>query len=235
LTADRVVAISHAVEGHISPGGVGRSKVTVVWNGIESRPAKPLDISDSPVVAFIGRLNRWKGYEVFVEAVARIAPEFPRARFLVAGDPPPGEEWRTTALLDRLSQLGIADRIDIVGFESDVPALLERVAVVATPSTWPEPFGLVTLEAMLAGSPVIASAHGGALDLIAPGTSGLLVPPGDPNALARAIAMLLDDPSLRARLGAAARHRAETQFSFDRFISGIEGVYLSGLAASGPE
>jgi glycosyltransferase involved in cell wall biosynthesis len=230
-----VVAISRAVRDHISPGGLGRGKVTVVWNGIEDRPAAPLDVGAEPVVAFIGRLNRWKGYEVFVDAVARIAPEFPRTRFLVAGDPPPGEAWRTTALLDRLTRLAIADRVEMVGFESDVPALLERVAVVVTPSTWPEPFGLVTLEAMRAGRAVIASAHGGALDLIVPGESGLLVPPGDPTALAAAIAMLLADPALRNHLGAAARRRAQTQFSCDRFVSGIERVYLKGFAASGSD
>jgi glycosyltransferase involved in cell wall biosynthesis len=235
LTADRVVAISHAVRDHISPGGLGRRKVTIVWNGIEDRSAAPLDIGTAPVVAFIGRLNRWKGYEVFVEAVARIAPEFPATRFLVAGDPPPGEEWRTTALLDSLSRLGIADRVEMLGFESDVRALMERVSVVVTPSTWPEPFGLVTLEAMWAGRAVIASAHGGALDLIAPGMSGLLVPPGDSTALAAAIAMLLDSPALQTRLGAAARRRAQTHFSLDRFVSGIERVYLSGLAAGGSE
>ena len=227
LTADRVVAVSRAVRDHISPGGLGRGKVTVIWNGIEDRHVEPLDIGDVPVVAFIGRLNRWKGYDVFVEAVARIALEFPHARFLVAGDPPPGEEWRTTALLDRISRLGIADRVEIVGFESDVPALLDRVAVIATPSTWPEPFGLVTLEAMLAGRAVIATTHGGALDLIVPGTSGLLVPPGDPGALAAAIALLLRDAALRARLGAAARARAQTQFSCNRFLSGMECLYLT--------
>jgi glycosyltransferase involved in cell wall biosynthesis len=232
LTADRVVAISRAVRDHISPGGLGRGKVTIVWNGIEDRPAVPLVVGTAPVVAFIGRLNRWKGYEVFVDAVARIAFEFPGTRFLVAGDPPPGEEWRTTALLRWLSRRGIADRVEVLGFESDVRALIERVSVVVTPSTWPEPFGLVTLEAMWAGRAVIASAHGGALDLIAPGVSGLLVPPGDASALAMAIATLIDDRALRNRLGTAARRRAQTHFSLDAFVTGIEHVYLSGIVTS---
>lgn len=232
LAADRVVAISRAVRDHLSVGGLCSGKVTIVWNGIEDRVAAPPDVTDAPVVAFIGRLNRWKGYEVFAEAAGRIAPKFPRTRFLVAGDPPLGEEWRTLDLRDRLSRLGIADRAEMVGFENDVPALLERVSVVVTPSTWPEPFGMVTLEAMLAGRPVIATAHGGALDLIEPGASGLLVPPGDSAALAAAIAMLVKDQALRTRLGVAARRRAQTHFSYDRFLSGIERAYLSLLAAS---
>jgi glycosyltransferase involved in cell wall biosynthesis len=235
LTADRVVAISRAVRDHISPGGLGRRKVTIVWNGIEDRPAVALQVGAAPVVAFIGRLNRWKGYEVFVEAVARIAPQFPRTRFMVAGDPPPGEEWRTNALINWLARLGIADRIEMVGFQRDVRALLDRISVVVTPSTWPEPFGLVTLEAMAAGRAVIASAHGGALDLIEEGSSGLLIPPGDPHALATAITTLLNDPALRIRLGTAARHRAQTNFSSDGFVSGIERVYLRGLAGLGSD
>ena len=225
LTADHVVAISRAVRNHVTPGGLGRRKVTIVWNGLEDRPGVPLDDTESPVVAFIGRLNRWKGYDVFAEAIAQIAPAFRRTRFLVAGDPPPGEEWRTNHLHESLTRFGIADRVEVLGFESDVRKLLERVTVVVAPSTWPEPFGLVTLEAMWAGRPVIASAHGGALDLIEPGTSGLLVPPGDPAALAAAIAMLLDDPALGTRLGAAARRRAQTYFTRDLFVSGIERVY----------
>ena len=229
LTADRVIAISRAVRDHVSPRGLGRGRVTVVWNGIEERPEAPQRDVDRPVVAFVGRLNRWKGWDVFLDAVGRIASTFPKARFLIAGDAPPGEEWRTAALQDQLARLGLQSRVEALGFERDVPALLDQVAVVVVPSVWPEPFGLVTLEAMRAGCAVIATAHGGSLDLIEAGTTGALVPPGDPTSLAAVIESLLEDPALRARLGGAARRRAQTAFTREAFLDGIEQVYAKSV------
>jgi glycosyltransferase involved in cell wall biosynthesis len=230
LTATRVVAISRAVRDHVSIPLVGHRNVILVQNGIEDRPAVPLPPSDSPLVAFAGRINRWKGWDVFLDAAAVVAPEFPTARFLVAGDTAPGEEWRTDSLQARLGRLGIADRVDVVGYSDDVPGLLDKAAIVVVPSIWPEPFGLITLEGMRAGRAVIATAQGGALDLIEDGRSGLLVAPGDTGALARAIRSLLADPGMRAELGDAARRRALGRFSETRFIDGIERVYRSALA-----
>ena len=225
LAADRVIAISTAVRDHVSPHGFRRGRIDVVPNGLEERPVVDRPAGGPPVVAFVGRLNRWKGYEVFVDAAARLAPEFPDARFVVAGDPPEGEAWRSDALRARLASLGLTDRVEVAGFEPDVPALLDRVDVVAVPSTWPEPFGLVTLEAMRAGRPVAATAHGGTVDLVDEGRTGLLVPPGDAVALASAIATLLRDPGLRGRMGAAARARFMAGFTLATFLDGIEGGY----------
>lgn len=232
LTASHVIAISRAVRDHVSPRGLGRSKVTTVWNGIESRSVVPLNEDDPPVVAFIGRLNRWKGLEIFLAAIPRVAAAFPEVRFLIAGDPPQGEEWRTQALSEAVARLKLGDRVEILGFEADVPALLERVAILVAPSIWPEPFGLVTLEGMRAGKAVIATAHGGSLDLIEPGVSGLLVRPGDPAALSAAITSLLEDPALARRLGVAARERARATFSEGAFVDGIERVYISAIRSA---
>lgn len=229
LTASHVIAVSRAVRNHLTPGGWGRRKVSVVWNGIEKPDVGKTTDERPSVVAYIGRLNRWKGLEVFVDAIAAVAAKSPSARFLIAGDPPAGEEWRATALATSIAEMGLGDRVSILGFERDVPKLMERVSIVVVPSIWPEPFGLVTLEAMRAGKAVIASAAGGSLDLIEPGRSGLLVPAGEPAALATAIGTLLDDSALRARLGAAARRRAQALFSADAFLDGVELVYNQSL------
>ena len=229
LTASRVIAISRAVRDHVSPRGLGRSKVTTVWNGIEARPVVPLNEHDPPVVAFVGRINRWKGVEVFIAAIPRVAAAFPEVRFLIAGDPPAGEEWRTPALREAVARLRLGNRVEILGFEENVPGLLERVSILVVPSIWPEPFGLVTLEAMRAGRAVVATTHGGALDLIESGESGLLVAPGDPGALGDAIERLLANPALRERLGEAAHRRAETMFSEGAFLDGVQLVYRRSL------
>jgi glycosyltransferase involved in cell wall biosynthesis len=233
LTASRVIAISRAVRDHVSPRGLGRRRVAVVWNGIEDRARSPKRDPDRPVVGFVGRLNRWKGWDVFLEAVALTAPAFPNARFLVAGEPPPGEEWRRGLLNDQLTRLGLTGRVDVRGFESDVPALLDGVAIAVVPSIWPEPFGLITLEAMRAGCAVIASAHGGSLDLIESGASGVLVPPGDSSSLAAAISTLLAAPVLRDRLGDSAHGRSRTVFTELAFLDGVERAYAVAQRKSG--
>jgi glycosyltransferase involved in cell wall biosynthesis len=227
LAADRVIAVSGAVKAHLAPRRLAVGKVSVVHNAVDPHPFTPISESDAQTVAFIGRLNGWKGADIYVEAVARIAPEFPLARFLIAGGPPPGEEWRVAALRNRIGALGMEDRIEVLGFEDDVPSLIERVAVVAVPSVRPEPFGLVILETMLGGRAVVATAHGGALDLVEPGVTGLLVPPGDSEALAIAIAHILRDRDLGGRIGQAARGTALRNYSPESYLAGIEAVYAS--------
>ena len=233
LSADRVVCVSDAVRRHLTPFGLGGSRVVRLHNGIEGledhdgRARAELPVAGSPIVAFVGRLNRWKGYEVFVDAVAQVAQRFPHAAFLVAGDPPQGEEWRARDLADRLTAHRLEQRVKVLGFHPDAAALFASVDIVAAPSTWPDPFPLVILEAMRAGCAVVASGHGGAPEMIEDGRSGLLVPPGDAGALAEAIASLVGDPALRSRLGAAARARVAAEFTNERFLDGLERIYES--------
>jgi glycosyltransferase involved in cell wall biosynthesis len=227
LTADRVIAISDAVRHHITPAGLGKGKVVRIYNGVDPTTfgLPSTRRPDQPRVAFIGRLNRWKGYEFFLSAASRVAPEFPAARFQFYGSPPGGEEWRTGALAADVERLGMAARTDIAGFQHDLPSLLRAIDVVVVPSQWPEPFGLSLLEAMSAGCAVIAANHGAAPELVEDRLSGLLVSPHDVQALARALRSLLLDPELRQSLGARARERASA-FSERSFVSEIQRVLL---------
>jgi glycosyltransferase involved in cell wall biosynthesis len=233
LTADRVIAVSDAVRRHLTPGGRFRRRVVTVHNGVADRPPAPmpdLHHRDRLLVAFVGRLNRWKGYGLFVRAVARLADRYPTVDFVIAGDAPPGEEWRVPELRRQLAAAGMSQRVRMLGFVEDGASVAEAADVVVIPSTWPEPFGMVALEAMRAGRVVVAAAHGGVVELVEDGVSGILFPPGDADALAEAIAGALDDPMRRAAIGAAARARALTEFSLDRMVDGVERVYLGLLS-----
>jgi glycosyltransferase involved in cell wall biosynthesis len=229
LTADRVVVISEAVGDHLLWLARRRGRLALVRNGIDPRIPAPLPGLASeagPIVAFVGRLNHWKGYELFVEAIERVGPRFPVARFVIAGDPPPGEEWRTGDLADRIARAGLADRITTLGFVPDGAAVFDAAQIAVVPSTLPEPFGLVVVEAMQAGCAVIVSDHGGAREIVEPEKgSGVVVPPGDPDALARAIGDLLADPDRRQAMGVAARRRVAEAFSTARMVDDLESVY----------
>lgn len=113
LVADRVVAISGRVRDHVSPSRFRRTRISVVWNGIEPRDSSARNRVNSTHqrIAFVGRLNRWKGYELFVEAAARLIEEFPSARFVIVGDPPPGEEWRVEDLTRKVDALQLSHQV----------------------------------------------------------------------------------------------------------------------------
>jgi glycosyltransferase involved in cell wall biosynthesis len=227
LTADRVICVSDAVRHHLTPGGLRSGRVVTVHNGIPPRDPAPLPAlaGDGPLVAYVGRLNRWKGYELFVDAVERIAPDFPAARFVLAGDPPPGEEWRTPALERRLATAGLTRRVELLGFVADGASVCESAEIVAVPSTWPDPLPTVVLEAMRAGCAVVATDGGGVPEMIEDGLSGVLVRPGDADGLAGAIRRLLDDPALAAEMGKRARARVATFFSVERMVDDVQSVY----------
>ena len=177
------------------------------------------------LVAFVGRLNRWKGYDVFVEAVRHIADRYSAVDFVIAGDPPVGEEWRVPELERTLAQGGLGDRVRSLGFVADGSAVIEAADIVVAPSLWPDPFPTVVLEAMRAGKAVVASAHGGALEMIEDGVSGVLVSPGSAAALGAGIGTLIDAPNERERIGMAARDRIRAMFTLDRMVDGVEQVY----------
>jgi glycosyltransferase involved in cell wall biosynthesis len=227
LTADRVICVSDAVRRHLTPLGLRARRVTTVHNGLPPRDPMPLPAlaGEGPLVAYVGRLNRWKGYDLFVTALARVAPAHPAARFVIAGDPPPGEEWRTADLEERLAAADLTDRVLLPGFVADGAAVCDAADVVVVPSTWPDPFPTVVLEAMRAGCAVVAASGGGVPEMIEDGESGLLVPPGDAIALAEAISGLLSDPAWMNELGDAARARVGAEFSVEAMVAGIEAVY----------
>ena len=180
------------------------------------------------------RLVERKGIADVLEALA----ELPEVELHVAGGPEPAalprdpEARRLRALADKI---GVGDRLLLRGrVERDaMPALLRSAdAVVCVP--WYEPFGIVPLEAMACGVPVVASAVGGQIDSVVHGVTGIHVPPRDPPALAAALRDLLADVPRRAELGREGRRRARRLYDFDRIAAATQAVYdeVVGMAAA---
>jgi glycosyltransferase involved in cell wall biosynthesis len=234
LSAGRVIAVSEAVARHLIAPGPLRRRVVVIRNGIVDRAPVPEGDTGRgrPLIAFIGRLNGWKGYELFIDAAARLARRHPVGfGVAIAGGTPPGEEWRADDLAKRIEVAGLADQAEILGQVDDVADLLERVDIVVVPSIRPDPFPTVILEAMRAARPVVASRHGGAPEMLEDGVSGLLVAPNDPDALAASLEQLIADPALRRRLGAAARERFIKEFVEDAFLRRVAELHAIAAGA----
>ena len=235
--ADRVVAISSPVADHLlglgSIPGAAR-KMTIIPDAVDTDCFHPaLDgsviramwgvTSGQVVVGTVGRLNVWKGQGVLLEA-AKLLSERP-VHFIIAGDIVPGQPEPRDALETAITAGNLRQRVRLIGFWSDIWNVIAALDILVLPSIQPEPFGLVVLQAMACGKPVIATAHGGPTEIVVDGETGLLIRPRNSAALASAIIRLIDDPALRARMGAAGRVRAVEHYGFKQHLTAFEEVY----------
>ena len=186
------------------------------WRKIREEFAVP---ASATLVLSIGRLTEQKGHRYLLEAWRTIASVDPAVRLLLIGDGP---------LRNRLPayarNIGLGDRAIFTGWRNDVPDLLDAADIYVHPSLW-EGFGLVLLEAMATGKPVIASNVSAIPEVVINGETGILVPPRDSKALADAICRLLEDVEFRRKMGGAGRRRVEEVFSVERMVRETERVY----------
>lgn len=203
---------SYVVHNHVILDSVQRQAVPA-----RRRPNGPLTIG------VVGRLSPWKGQHVFLDAfAAAFRGEQVRAR--VIGAPLFGEHDYERSLVRQADDLGVSAQVEFRGFREDVWGELQQLDVLVHCSTIPEPFGQVVLEGMAIGMPIIAADAGGPRELIQPNVNGLLTPPGDVTALARALQTLVEHPADRARLGAAAQRRS-LDFTPEKAVRRLTAIY----------
>jgi L-malate glycosyltransferase len=227
---ERIIAVSTPIRRRlIERDHVHPDLVTIVPNAVVSASGPhsdaplPAELRARTLVGVVARLQPEKGVASFLRAAARVAPQFPEAHFVIAGDGPLRQELAALA-----EDLDLGRRVHFLGFRSDASALMKSLDVFVVPSLT-EGSPLVTLEAMAAGVPVIASAVGGIPDQIRHDREGLLVPPGHTSAIGDALLALLRDPVRARRLGEAGRRRAASRFSHATMVRQIEDVYRDVL------
>jgi D-inositol-3-phosphate glycosyltransferase len=214
--------------------GVQRRQVTVVPCGVDLEqftdrgPVAPR--TSRPRILTVGRLVERKGFDVLIRALAAV----PRAELLIAGGPPAAElvaDAEACRLVAEAERCGVADRVHLLGAVSraDMPALMRSADVIAC-APWYEPFGMVPVEAMACGVPVVASAVGGITDTVIDGVTGLLVPPHSPDRMAGALRTLLGDRSLQLSFRSAALDRARSRYAWDRIAVETQRVYTEVTA-----
>ena len=230
LGVDRYIAVSDEVAQRMRALCFGGSrKIRVVHNGVpieqfeDACTAPVRNDRTPPIVLAVARLHPQKGLHYLLEA----ATQLPDVRFVVAGD---GQE--RSALERKAGALGVGDRVEFLGERDDVPALLKTADVFVLPSLY-EGLPVSVLEAMAAGTPVVATAIGGTTEAVDDGESGILVPPRDPEALANAIRGLLSNASLAQRVVAGGRARVRRMFSADAVARGVSRVYEDVATGAG--
>jgi glycosyltransferase involved in cell wall biosynthesis len=234
-----VVAMTTAcVEGLFGPGPAP-SKVVIMPDGIDvgrwnpgisgERIRRELDLSpDVPVIGFVARLDPWKGLEVFLRAAKAVSARVPQAHFLIVGDAPPGFESYRAAMMSLADTMGLGARVHFLGWRyqlADIPEVMAALTVLCHTPVRPEPFGLVPIEAMAVGCPVVAPRAGGPAETVVDGSTGFLVPLGDADAFADRLCRLIEDPGRRAEMGTAARAWVVSQYSSERFARRLAELY----------
>ncbi len=236
--ATRVIVTSDAVAAMFGAPASRPRHIVKVSNGIETDRFHQGTATDlrgqwgvettETLVGIVCRLDVWKGVDVFLDAAAQVAVDRPSVRFVVVGGPVIGLEEYAASLRQRATALGLDGRLTWTDWQfgpAEMPAVHRAIDVLVLASTEPEPFGLVVVEGMASGRPVIATAHGGPCEIVVDGTTGVLVPPKDAGALAAAMRALVDAPDRARAMGEAGRRRVVAEYSSEAYIAGVHRVY----------
>ena len=235
--SDHVVAISHAVAKHLLAEQPRlEQRLSVIYDAVDTERFRPdidaeelrsgwqLDENDI-LAGVVGRISAWKGQELFLKAFAKALPTASGLKAVIVGEAPAGEDWRIEELKHLSQELGIEKHVIWAGYRKDAPQVMAALDILVLPSTQPEPFGMVVLEAMSTAKPVIATAHGGPLETIIDGETGFLVSPTDPSDMARSLQILANNTHLRYHLGMTARQRVAQNFTYDQHVDAFGELY----------
>lgn len=238
--ADLIVCVSDAVKVNLLQDKPAlTSRIHVVWNGLARdiqmdvkevhQYREQFTMRDGDIlIALIGRINRLKGQRLLVDAAGILWEQDARnLRFVIVGSVVPGQEHFLHTLKQAINESPAKLCFVIQPFTHNVWNILDSCDIAVIPSTEPESFGMVAIEAMAASKPVIAANHGGLAEIVVQGETGLLVPPGDAPALAEAIKRLATDVQLRRQMGESGLLRYRNEFTLDRYVTNVAAIYTS--------
>jgi len=214
------------------------SKSKVVLNGFDRTEAVSTETeiiqlrkdsfnatSDEIVIVLVGRISRWKGQQLLLSAFSDIAQTGLPVKLVFVGSAPPNQEVFKNMLVEKIKAYGLEDKVTILPFRNDIWKIWDSIDIAAVPSTEPEPFGLVAIEAMLASKPVVGANHGGLTEIIIEGETGFLVAPNDQEKLAQALLELIKNKTLRTAMGTKGNQRALAVFSLKRYVADFVVLY----------
>jgi glycosyltransferase involved in cell wall biosynthesis len=238
LQARSSVVLTNAAairDGLITRDRIPAEKVCVIYNGVDlgrlqqakkNREALFPNSSGNKLVVLVGNMNSAvKGHAILISAAREVVQKFPRTQFVLVGDGPMRKEFEAQA-----ASAGLQQNFLFLGRRGDVPEILACCDCAVLPSL-AEGLPNAVLEYLAAGLPVVATALGGNLEVIRDGVTGLLVPPEDSAALAKALECLLGDDAFARRLSTAGREHVTANFSFERLVAEVDKLYTAQLQA----
>jgi len=236
--SDQVVVVSGPTRDHLCAADKRNAEITtVIHNGIDTSRFDAMSgqgqqvreewgvAADQPLVGMVGRISHWKGQDYFLKVAGTVAEQHPAAHFAVVGGTFPGQERLVNDLNRLAADLDLIGRITVSDFRTDIPAVLDAFDIFVLPSILPDPFPTVVLEAMAAGKPVVANAHGGSIEMVEHGATGYLIEPDRPDLFAKAIGDLIEEPEKRQAMGQRGRERRKALFSLGPFVEKWTAVY----------
>jgi glycosyltransferase involved in cell wall biosynthesis len=230
-SADAIVVVSDYLKQSFLDLGFPADRIVRIHNGVDVNrfavaPAGKLRgelncQNGTKLIGMVANLRESKGYEHFIQAARTVCDSMPQARFVAIGDTHPTIGQRMRDLVEKMS---LEDRFFFLGFREDVPDILRDLDVFVLSSV-SEGFSIATVEAMASGKPVVVTRSGGPQEIVEDGSTGWLVPPADPAALAGKICELLANPASAAALGRSARAKVEATFTIEGMVREYEHLY----------
>ncbi len=238
--ATLIIAVSDSVIDNLEldyPSA--RTKSIVINNGIDPNAynfggdeRKRLKLTENDIlIGMIGRINAWKGQDLFIEVASKLYGKYSNIYFMMLGSPFRGMENLVNDLKDQINNLGLKDRFFLVDFQKDVGPFLSAFDIFILPSKYPDPFPTTGLEAMLFGKAIVANGHGGVCDMIEESVSGFLVsPPNTIEQFENKIETLINNDDKRKSFGLNARRRFDELFTEDIYRKHIKEEFSKYLS-----
>ena len=239
--ADHIIAISSYIKDRIIQLNINENKISIIPNAIDieqflkrangSTFRKEIGLSENAlVIGLPACLVHWKGHRWFLDACRYIFKKID-AFAIIIGDTPDGSSNVKKDLIAYAQQLGIKNKVIFVGHRNDIESAMDACDVIVHASIIPEPFGRTIIEGMALGKPVIATKMGGPLEIIENGKDGFLVPPEEPEILAKQVLTCLKNPGLRKQIGISAKKKIRERYDVKHHARQIETVYSKVLTS----
>jgi len=227
------------MEFWIKDNPVLAKKSKFVCNGLDisqkptANPADVLNIrkdffkvdENQLVIALVGRINSWKGQQLLLEAFHKIANKHPNIKLVFIGSAPPNQEIFEIDLKNKIAEFKLSEQVLIIPFQENIWRFWDSIDIAVVPSTEPEPFGMVAIEAMLSKKPVVAANHGGLTETVLHNQTGILFEPNNAESLANALVELIVDGKKRKIFGEKGYQRTIEHFSLEKHVAEFEAIF----------
>jgi glycosyltransferase involved in cell wall biosynthesis len=229
--ADKIIAVSLATKKFWDTA-MGNEKVDLLYNGLhldkfnkvtsDKKSLLSASNDETCLVGMVGRVQHWKGQHYFLEIIEQYFKTHEsdkHTKFILVGDPFPGYENLAVELVLDIKRRQLNDRVFYIGYRADIPTVLKSIDLLVLPSTSPDPLPTVVLEAMASSKAVLATAQGGALEMVVEHSTGRFMPINDAKKSATILSEMLSDKEALKKMGEAGRERVEKEFSATAFAN----------------